>query len=373
MKHYTFLISDKTEAKCIPTKDYAGTNVYAGMTGYDTFVGNPTDAIVDPGVKSRIFLHDCKFGYYSFISDVGGDLNCESDFSMKRISSMDAYDEERTSSNKFTMSASLAVTASYAGAKGEVAAAYSRATNADEQASVKVLNKYGGEIVQAKATCITMSVSIADNVRPLFTQDFVNHLRDMDEAIELNDEDEKTKTWKAFVTEFGTHFMRTTKLGAQIIYERRLETKATSTTEMKRRSECVAFEASASLKAEGYGSSVDAAASGGRDDCEGVTQGSDFSQKEGFEGIKILSRGSRPTDLHSWVDQEFDPVPVERYLEPISVLFRNNWLAKSTFFGFEKSLNGEKIEEMFLEKVKSYCSIMLDSTLDADCNYKGTE
>ena len=94
------------------------------MTGYDNFIGNPTDSIVDPGVKSRIFLHDCKFGYYSFVSDVGGDLNCESDFSMKRISSMDQYDEERTSANKFTMSASLAVKGSYGGVKGEASAAY---------------------------------------------------------------------------------------------------------------------------------------------------------------------------------------------------------------------------------------------------------
>ena len=368
---YGYVEKDKTEAKCIPTKDHESINIYAGMTGYDNFIGNPTDGIVDPGVKSRIFLHDCKFGYYSFISDVGGDLNCDSDFSMKTITTMDAYDEERTSSNKFSMSASLGITASYGGVKGEVSAAYSRATNADEQAAVKVINKYRGEIIQAKATCITHSVSISDNVRPLFTQGFINHLKDINDAIEANDEDEKIKTWKKFVTEFGTHFMRTTKLGSQIIYERRLESKATSSTEMKRRSECVAFEASASLKAEGYGQGVEAAASGGRDDCEGVQQGSDFSNKEGFEGVKIISRGSRPKDLHSWADSdnEFDPIPVERFLEPMTELFRNEWLSKSVFYGFERSLNGEKIQELFLEKVKSYCSLMLTGTLDDNCNF----
>ena len=165
------------------------------MTGYDLYIGNPTDVLVDPGVKSRIFLHDCAFGYYDFISDVGGDLNCESDFSTKRITSMDQYEQERTSANKFAISGSISASASYMGVKGSVSAAYSRATNADEQTAVKVLSKYNGEIVQAKATCITMSVSIADKVRPLFTKDFISHLKDMDEVIKLAPgDDKKTKT-----------------------------------------------------------------------------------------------------------------------------------------------------------------------------------
>jgi hypothetical protein len=341
------------------------------MTGYDNYIGNPTD-FVDPGVKSRIFLHDCAYGYYSFISDVGGDLNCESDFSMKRITSMDQFEQERTSSNKFKIKGSVAVSASYGGVKGEVSAAYARATNADEQAAVKVLKKYNGEIVQAKATCITTSVSIADNVRPLFTEDFINHLKDMHEALDLGDERMEI-TWKAFVNEFGTHFMRTTKLGSQITYERRLQSKATSTSEMKKRSECVKQEASASLKVSGAGASAAAAVAGGKSDCEGTKDGSDFAQGEGFEGVKVLSRGSRPADLNSWADNdnEFDPVPVERFLAPMTELFKDEWMAQSTFYGFEESLNAVGIGAMFLTKMESYCSLMLDGILDSDCNYEG--
>ena len=52
----------------------------------------------DPGVKARIFMHDCSHGYYGFVTDIGEDVQCDSGFSMKTISSMEEYEEERKSS-----------------------------------------------------------------------------------------------------------------------------------------------------------------------------------------------------------------------------------------------------------------------------------
>ena len=44
------------------------------------------------------------------------------------------------------------------------------ATDKKERSAEKVLSEYDGEIEMAKATCFTHSVTLAENVRPLFTQ-----------------------------------------------------------------------------------------------------------------------------------------------------------------------------------------------------------
>ena len=75
------------------------------MHGYDFIKGNPMDSLDDPGVRARIFYHDCKFGYFDFIADVFENLQCDSDFSMKTISTMEDYEGERTSSNQFSIKA----------------------------------------------------------------------------------------------------------------------------------------------------------------------------------------------------------------------------------------------------------------------------
>ena len=101
-------------AKCISTKDSDKFNIYAAMHGYNTYFANPYDDEGDPAVRSRIFLHDCstnietdsKDGYFDFIGDVRTDMHCDSDFSLKSITSAEEYNEERSSSNDFNLAAS---------------------------------------------------------------------------------------------------------------------------------------------------------------------------------------------------------------------------------------------------------------------------
>ena len=107
------------------------------MSGYDAIIGNPADSIVDPGVKARIFLHDCESGYYDFISGVSNDLNCDSDFTMRTISSIEEYDSERTSSVDFAFSVAVSVSSSFWGIDASASASYARATNSDERAAEK--------------------------------------------------------------------------------------------------------------------------------------------------------------------------------------------------------------------------------------------
>ena len=360
----SFCVVDRSEAKCITTKNEDQVNVYRAMTGYDPILGNPEDSLADQGVKARIFLHDCDGGYYSFISDIGPDMQCDSDFSMKSFTSMSQFESERTSATDFTMSASVSASGSYGGWSGSASASYSRATNSDQQASASVLENYSGEIWQAKATCLTHTVSISDSVRPLFTQGFISHLIKLDEATASNNIIHKKTAVKNFVMEFGTYYAKTTKLGAQLVYERRLSTQSKTSSEKDSRSSCVKDEASAAISASYEGlvgsASGSSEASGSNSNCNSVSEASSFGMTESFESTRIVSRGSRPKSLGEWIQSDFNPVPIVRYLDKITSLFKDEWLEKSIFFGFEKSLSGTSIESMFTQIIENYCGLLLE-------------
>ena len=372
MNHF---FSDRTEAKCLITKKEDQINVYRAMTGYDPILGNPEDSLSDPGMKARIFLHDCNLGYYGFISDIGPDLQCDSDFSMKSFTSTSSYESERTSSTDFSVSASASGSGEYYGVSASASANYNRATNEEQQASASVFENYSGEIWQAKATCLTHTVSISDSVRPLFTQDFIAHLINLDVASRSNNILHKKTAVKNFVMEFGTHFSKTTKLGAQLVYERRLTTQSKDDADKASRSSCVKEEASAAISSsyDGLTSSVsaEAASSVSNNECDSVSQATTFGMTESFESTKIVSRGSRPKSLTEWIDSDFNPVPIVRYLEKMTSLFKDEWMEKSIFFGFKNSLSGTQIDSMFSQIIKNYCALLLEGILDDNCNLIG--
>ena len=171
------------------------------MTGYDAIKGNPLSTLVDPGVKARIFLHDCKFGYFDFVFDVRNNLQCDSDFSMKIIENMKQYEQERKSSNEFEAGVSISAEGGFGGTSNGASESYARATNSGQMASEKVLEKYKGEITRSKATCFTHSGSISESVRPVFTPDFIDALEEMDAATRSGDEDSKRKALSRSVKE----------------------------------------------------------------------------------------------------------------------------------------------------------------------------
>ena len=366
-----FTIDFTGRAKCIPVKKHSNINVYGAMTGYDAIQGNPMNSLSDPGVKARIFLHDCKFGYFDFVSDVRDNLQCDSDFSMKTIQSMEEYEEERKGSNDFSAGFSLSAKGGFGAIKASASASYTRATNSDQMASEKVLNKYHGEITRAKSTCLTHSVSISNEVRPVFTPDFIQNVEKMDAALRNGDESKQKEAVANFVKEFGTHYSKVTKLGAELIYERRFENTAKSVQEKKERNECVKDEADVSVGVSAGANEVKASGSYKNKDCEGMKKGSDFSNNEGMEAVNTISRGSRPTDLKKWIDASFTPVVIERTLDDISNLLQDRWMTKSTFYGFDKDLQGDRIKEMYNKYIEQYCSLILYGILDQNCEVIG--
>ena len=371
VKFSLFLLDLSDSPKCIPVKLHAKINVYGAMTGYDAIKGDPLNSLVDPGVRARIFLHDCKFGYFDFVSDVRNNLQCDSDFSMKTIDSMDSYEEERKKSNKFKAGGKLSGKGGFGAISVSASVSYNRATNSDSAASEKVLNKYKGEITRAKATCLTHAVSISAASRPVFTPGFIKLLEEMDAAANSENEEDKKQAVARFLQEFGTHYSKVTRLGAELIYERRFESTAKTTEEKKDRNGCVKDEASISLGVKGVVNEINAEASFENEDCKSVNSQSDFSNNEGFEAVKTISRGSRPTDLKKWIGSSFIPIPIKRNLDDISNLFRDKWMTKSVSYGFKNDLSGSKIRAMYNKYIEQYCSLVLYGILDENCEVIG--
>ena len=367
------MFSDQeAQPKCQVIKGKDQINVYPAMHGYDFIKGNPMDSLDDPGVRARIFYHDCKFGYFDFIADVFENLQCDSDFSMKTISTMEDYEGERTSSNQFSIKARISAEGEGFGVNAKASFGYARSTNSDEQAAESVISKRKGEIIRAKATCLTHTIILASYIRPVFTPDFIRGLKTLHEKVDAS-ESEQELVVADFIREFGTHYSSTTHLGAQLIYERRFESKSDSRSDAMSRSSCVKTEADASVSGgySGLGGSIQASAEveAKQANCNSVKQKSAFSADEGLESTKTISRGSRPKDLKSWVDAAFTPVPIIRTLDKISDLFKDEWLTSNQNYGFDVSLSGGKMKEMFNKAAKKYCQIMLPGQLDENCEF----
>ena len=165
-------------------------------------------------------------------------------------------------------------------------------------------------------------------------QNFIHYLEEMDAVAQSSDYDEKVAVMRRFLNEFGTHFAKTTKLGAQIIFQRRFSSKTTSAEQAQQRAECTeievtiisnvvlyalhfklfyVFQAAASLAVEGYGYGVEASAEYANKECDNVKSDSAFSESETFEATVTISRGSRPSSLDEWLSSDFQPTPIQRY------------------------------------------------------------
>ena len=89
----------------------------------------------------------------------------------------------------------------------------------------------------------------------------------MDAASKSNDDAQRKAAVRDFIFEFGTHYAKTTNMGAQLIYERRFSSKANTKQEENERSECTKMEASASVEVESGLSGMSASVDASNKDC----------------------------------------------------------------------------------------------------------
>ena len=255
------------------------------------------------------------------------------------------------------------------GVTADVSASYMQATNADEKAISNVFKQYNGEVIIAKGRCITNIVSISNYVRPVFTDNFISGLVRLNKT--LSNTDQLKQEYVKFIQEFGTHYMKQTSMGSELIYERIFTSTSNNKDESKDRSECTKQEAEASLGVSGWGQAMQAAYGYSSSGCKSGKDDSRFESSESSEIKKIISRGSRPTDLDNWITSDFIPVPIDRVLQDIEDLFRNEWLSKSDDYGFHESLDGDALRETFYKYKNDYCGLFLGPFLNHNCSVNG--
>ena len=255
------------------------------------------------------------------------------------------------------------------GVTADASASYLEATNSDEHMVSNVFKQHQGEVIMAKARCITNIVSISNYVRPVFTSNFIGGLVRLNKT--QSDNDKLKQEYIKFVKEFGTHYMKQTSMGAELIYERMFTSNSKNSEEGKERTGCTKHEAEASLGGGGYGAYLKASYGETGSDCKSSKEDSKFESSEGNEIKKVISRGSRPTDLESWITSDFFPVPIHRILEDIEGLFRNEWLQKSDEYGFTESLDGEALKQIFYKYKNDYCGLFLGPFLNYNCSVNG--
>ena len=250
---------------------------------------------------------------------------------------------------------------------------YNEATDKQEEAAVRSLAKGDAEVIMATAQCLTHSISLSDYVRPLFTANFIQALESLDSASRSNNSDLMDGAFVRFTLEFGTHFIKRTEMGAELLYERRYNNQEEEIGIRTSRKECVKKGAKASLGGGGYGFYAKVQAETQAENCR--TEGSDVNkqQSQSEENERTITRGSRPVSLEQWVTSDFTPVPINRKLNPISQLFRNEWLTKDKFYEISRSLDGTGIRKLYNERIGRYCELILSPMKILDKNCKKLE
>ena len=150
-----------------------------------------------------------------------------------------------------------------------------------------------------------------------------------------------------------------TDLGSEILYERRFAENTTTNEKSSARSSCVKTSAEVSMSGGFLRTHADASGAFDDTECKASSQDESFQREQSSESIRTISRGSKPKSLDEWVDSEFTPVVIQAELDEITNLFKSSSLTNETGYGFEKSLNGEKIRDYFVTMMQLYCSLNL--------------
>ena len=252
----------------------------------------------------------------------------------------------------------------------KASAGYTDATNTESSDTTKIFKKYNGEVIMAKATCITNVISISEYVRPFFTKNFRNALQTLDDVSKGNDDKLKKAAFKQFVSEFGTAYMKKTSMGSELLYEKRFTSSSKSSEHSTDRKECAKFEAKVEASGGAYGFQLGGGYEQMKEKCESNADADKLHASYSSEATRTIARGSRPKDLKAWVDADFTPVPIHRELMLISNLFRQDWVTKSPHYGFHRTLNAKKINETFVMFYYDYCEILMSDWVNPDCTPK---
>jgi len=331
------------------------------MSGYDVFKSTPYSEGGDKGSLAPIFnptyVQDGIVRLQDFISKAGEEVLCKKVFSTKSITSYDEYRKEKGSSMEF--SAGGSVSASGWGVEAKVGYDFGETSEDREVLNLFETNK--GEIVMTTLSCSVYIVQIAEFVKPVFMENFVNGMGVLANGAVSSDPQKKKEYFQRFLVNFGTHYQKQTRLGAKLIYEKRYKSRSKTTSESETRKACTKHDASASIggSSAGFGGSVEAHTSSEK--CKDGSNASNNTELSSDTESSLITIGIFPSNLDEWEtaikENTQKPLPLQRKLDIITRLFTSRNLEGLKFqnkeTGKEEFLNGTQMTQFFEEQYEA--------------------
>jgi len=387
-------------------------NMGAALTGYNPIIGNSISGNrPDPGAKQQIFIPtfqrpDGRLDVHEnihFRDDVLCQLNTETKF----VRSYQDYQSLKSDSWKLSESSSqgnsfnipfLNLITNFESKRSS-----SESTSSDSQFETETtfFVEQNGEIYYNQAKCTIFRIDVSSFSKPEFHPSFKDAMRKLNRAAREPKEERSKQVLKAFISEFGTHYMSSAWLGATLTAETRFASKSANEGIRRERQNCIreSFGTAAGVGAKvrevgvsvnvpiggggaaseigttigGWGANSDSTFNKGAEDCLKDDNNNRFYFENRFERTKITSVGSPPkADPEAWADDvRNSPAVVDRELKEISTLFTDEFIGDILEDDSNPSvgqLDPSRMKDFFNKGLASYCQLMLG---EKGCGFTG--
>ena len=219
--------------------------------------------------------------------------------------------------------------------------------------------KEGGSIVITEATCLTHKVDISISSRKSFVQPFIDVVHNLANT----KEDDREEAFRRFVSEFGTHYSRTSEMGTKLTIERRYSAYERSTADDNELKDCTTM---AGVKIFGLQTGDDSV------NCDQEELMNKYLNSSTVERSVITTYGSFIAEtLGDWSKQvvslvqagSFNPRVIRRDLRSILHLFNNKNF---------KDVNVSHLFDWMSEMMEKYCQVFNISCNDSGCGIDDT-
>lgn len=377
--HFTILLVILSTVASSSEADSSNSEIYAwrwsiegleaAMQGFDPMMSDRHKCL-NPGLKNNIFVPlteqaDGSNILNPFVEDAKKIVCCSGIFNRNVIKNFNSYksqsefnffeDSEESKNNEMPDSLYYSTrTMSFRNLSS-----YGRKDNNYEKNIEIFFLETRGEIIELNTECITYSVSVSSFIKPVFTRAFQEGLSKLHTAAEDPDSDASNKTFAKFVREFGTHYMKNTKLGSKIYFQKLFVFKSRDQHELIQRQECVENSARQSI----LNNSVLNWTASFREESKKCDKEANFG---GFFLESVIPIGSFPANFENWsTTSTINPVPISYELDKISHITRPEWvddigLSDDAHDDIKWGhLNGTLISRFLEYKYTSYCQLLL--------------
>ena len=332
----------------------------------------------------------------SYIRALTG-IVCEVESNTKVVETFEEYAKERTGSYSIETTSKNDKKKDIIYSLKQRSTSQSNLNQGNEKQIKNLFRDQTMEMFLTKAECRTSNYEVTNFGRKKFTDTFIDALRSFDELSYNGTFTEKYNEFLAFVEDFGFFYIKSVDVGARLIYQKLYTSRSSSSKDVDTRVKCEAAAVYKGIengveipgvKIEGgykAGFNVGFASAEVSVKVDTTVPGVKLSDASSFEGnskkcgggkedvgaldkkkltmTSIYSIGSPPTDLKTWVDQKWQPFPLNYTIRDISYLFdprrrgaRKDIKAINKNFPDEKPIKIENVYKVYVAMRDLYCT-----------------